>query len=109
VTPDGRYAVSGSSDKTLKVWELSTGREVRSLAGHSYGVNAVAVTPDGRYAVSGSSDKTLKVWDLETGLSPITFCGEDPFDSIAVAHDGRTVIAGNRSGHLHFLSLEGLS
>jgi WD40 repeat protein len=48
VTPDGRRAVSASSDKTLKVWELESGRLLRTLEGHAGSVRAVAVTPDGR-------------------------------------------------------------
>jgi WD40 repeat protein len=109
LTPDGRYAViSNSSYMQLTVWDLSTDRWVRTLAGHSRKVNAVAVTPDSRYAVSGSDDRTLKVWDLVTGLSPVTFHGEDPFHSVAIAFDGRTVIAGDQSGRVYFLSLEGL-
>ena len=67
VTPDGRCAISGSSDKTLKVWDLESGAELRTLEGHSDWVNAVAVTPDGRRAISGSADKTLRVWYLESG------------------------------------------
>ena len=67
VTPDGKRAVSASWDKTLKVWDLETGRALRTLEGHSDSVSGVAVTPDGKRAVSASWDKTLKVWDLETG------------------------------------------
>ena len=67
VSPDGRRAVSASDDKTLKVWDLETGRELRTLEGHSDGVTGVAVSPDGRRAVSASYDNTLKVWDLESG------------------------------------------
>jgi WD40 repeat protein len=47
VTRDGRRAVSTSTDKTLKVWELGSGRELRALQGHADPVYAVAVTPDG--------------------------------------------------------------
>ena len=65
VTPDGRRAVSGSDDETLKVWDLEQGAVLTTLEGHGAGVMAVAVTPDGRRAVSGSYDHTLKVWDLE--------------------------------------------
>jgi WD40 repeat protein len=64
VTPDGRYAVSASVDKTLKVWELATGQAVRTLEGHTSFIDGVAVTPDGRYAISASDDKTLKVWKI---------------------------------------------
>ncbi len=49
-----RFAVSASSDKTLKVWDLATGQAVHSLQGHTSGVTGVAVTADGRFAVSAS-------------------------------------------------------
>ncbi len=49
------------------MWDLESGRCLRTLEGHSVGVGSVSVTPDGRRAVSGSWDKTLRVWDLESG------------------------------------------
>ena len=55
VTPDGRSAVSGSEDRTLRVWDLESGQTLRTLEGHTSSVNAVAVAPDGRRAVSASS------------------------------------------------------
>ena len=67
VTPDGRRAVSASGDGTLKVWDLDSGRELRTLEGHCDCGHGVAVTADGRRAVSASGDRTLKVWDLDTG------------------------------------------
>ena len=78
---DGKTAVSGSDDKTLKVWDVATGKELRTLEGHGGWVNAVALSGDGRTAVSGSSDKTLKVWDVATGKELRTLeghgdCGE---------------------------------
>ena len=66
MTPDGRTAVSGSDDDTVRVWDLATG-QARTLEGHGGEVNAVAVTADGRTAVSGSDDSTVRVWDLATG------------------------------------------
>ncbi len=65
VTPDGQRAVSASGDKTLKVWDLESGRELRTLHRPLDWVTGVAVTPDGQRAVSASDDKTLKVWDLD--------------------------------------------
>ena len=67
VSADGRLAVSASDDKTLKVWDVDSGRELRTLKGHSAEVQGVAMTADGRLAVSGSRDNTLKVWDLNKG------------------------------------------
>ena len=75
VTPDGQRAVSASDDQTLKVWDLGSGRELRTLAGHTGSVTAVAVTPDGQRAVSASEDQTLKVWDLGSGRELRTLAG----------------------------------
>ena len=109
VTPDGRYAVSGSFDKTLKVWELASGQAVRMLAGHEGAVNAVAVTPDGRYAVSGSSDQTLRVWELANGRTLTSFYGDSAIQCCAVSPDGRTIVAGEGSGRVHFLRLQNVA
>ena len=79
VTPDGRRAVSASSDKTLKVWDLESGAELRTLEGHSDEVSGVAVTPDGRRVVSVSDDKTLKVWDIDSGRCLHSLYGTGPF------------------------------
>ena len=66
ISADGKFAVSGSWDKTLKVWDLAGRQQLRELAGHA-SVEAVAIAPDGQFAVSASDDKTLKVWDLALG------------------------------------------
>ena len=65
ILPDGRI-VSGSLDKTLRVWDAATGACERVLEGHSSDVSRVCVLPDGRI-VSGSRDKTLRVWNAATG------------------------------------------
>ncbi|MCT7988971.1 NB-ARC domain-containing protein, partial [Laspinema olomoucense] len=61
ISRDGQRVVSGSLDKTLKVWNLATGEEERTLTGHGNSVTAVAISPDGQRVVSGSEDNTLKV------------------------------------------------
>ena len=93
VTPDGKQAVSASGDKTLKVWDLETGRALRTLEGHSEFVNGVAVTPDGKRAVSASSDQTLKVWDLETGRALRTLEGHSYVSGVAVTPDGKRAVS----------------
>ena len=67
---DGRTIVSGSTDNTIKVWDLKSGDCLRTLGGHSSSVYAVALAVDGRTIVSGSTDNTIKVWDLNVGRMP---------------------------------------
>ncbi|MDB9314152.1 hypothetical protein PN462_13655, partial [Spirulina sp. CS-785/01] len=105
VTPEGQV-ISGSGDNTLKVWDMQTGKELRTLRGHSDWVYAVAVTPEGQ-VISGSVDNTLKVWDMQTGEVLTTFTTDTPILSCAVSGDGRTVVAGDTSGRVYFLRLEG--
>ncbi|KAG9018784.1 POC1 centriolar protein A, partial [Serendipita sp. 407] len=58
-SPDGRRIVSGSDDKTVRIWDAETGQQLgSSLEGHDGGVTPVAFSPDGRRIVSGSYDKT---------------------------------------------------
>ncbi|OZH55072.1 hypothetical protein AFK68_06880, partial [Hydrocoleum sp. CS-953] len=91
----------------IKVWNIETGAEIHTLKGHSNWVNAVAVTPDSKQVISGSFDKTIKVWSMETGAEIASFTGESFLYCCAVAPDGITIVAGDISGNLHFLRLEG--
>ena len=65
-SPDGKRIVSGSFDKTRKVWDAQTGQETLTLKGHEGGVWSVSFSPDGKRIVSGSRDNTLKVWDISS-------------------------------------------
>jgi WD40 repeat protein len=105
VTPDGRHVVSGSEDKTLRVWDLATGETKATLQGHTYLACAVAITPDGRHVVSGSDDNTLRVWDLKDGKEILTFTLDGEVTACRAAQDNRTIIVGDRFGRLHFLRL----
>jgi WD40 repeat protein len=65
---DGRYALSGSTDRTVKLWEVAGGQCLRTFAGHADAVTSVAFSGNGRYAASGSADRTLKLWVLDWEL-----------------------------------------
>jgi WD40 repeat protein len=67
VSPDSNYVATGSRDKSAKLWELSTGREVRSFLGHETTVNSLDFSADGKYLVTGSSDHTARVWEVGSG------------------------------------------
>jgi len=66
-TPDGRRVVSCGADKSIILWDLPTGQEVRRYEGHTGPVNRVCVTPNGKQILSASDDGTIRLWNLETG------------------------------------------
>jgi WD40 repeat protein/serine/threonine protein kinase len=95
LTTDSLYAISGSRDKTLRMWDLETGRSISTMEGHTAQVTSVAITPDGRYAVSGSWDNTLKAWELKTGQCICNMWGHtQPVHSVAITSDGQFAVSG---------------
>jgi hypothetical protein len=66
-SPDGRRIASGANDKTVRVWDSGTGRELLCLRGHKDRVTSIAFSPDGRRIASGAWDNTVRVWDGTSG------------------------------------------
>ena len=96
ISPDGQTLVSGSNDKTIKIWQLSTGQELRTLTGHSGWISSLAISPDGQTLVSGSWDKTIKIWQLSTGQELRTLTGHSAHvGSVAISPDGQTLVSGS--------------
>ena len=109
-SPDGKYALSGSSDKTLRLWDIETGRRLRTFEGHEWIVNAVVFSPDGKYALSGSSDKTLRLWDVKTGAQLRTFEGHTGFvNAVAFSPGGKYALSGGNEGRKNVYMPEGSS
>jgi WD40 repeat protein len=100
--------ISGSADGTLKVWDLATGKERVTFTGHSSLITDVAITPDSKRVISTSFDNTLMIWDLASGEVIASFIGDGEINKCLVAPDGVTIVAGERSGRVHFLRLEGV-
>jgi WD40 repeat protein len=94
-SPNGRLVASGSNDNMVKLWDVATGREMRTFVGHSQPVKAVAFSPDGNYLASGSDDATLKLWDVTTGKAVRSFTGHSyGVTAVAFSHDGRYLLSG---------------
>jgi WD40 repeat protein len=88
-SPDGRILATGSWDKTARLWEVATGRQIAALRGHEETVSSVAFSPDGRTLATGSGDKTARLWEVATGREIAALRHEAPLSSVAFSPDGR--------------------
>jgi WD40 repeat protein/cellulose biosynthesis protein BcsQ len=101
LSPDNKLAVSGSEDKTVRVWNVATGEIVRTFAGHLDAVQSVAFAPDGQTFVSGGSDNQVFVWDLGRGKKPKHALDHlAPVHAVVVSADGRYLISGTVDGEV---------
>ena len=88
-SPDGKYALSGGGDNIIKMWDLSTGAELKEFTGHSgiEGVTSVKFTPDGKRIVS-AGDASTRVWDVATGEEVATMIGFEDGEWIVTTPKG---------------------
>lgn len=99
LTPDGRRAVSGGRDNSIRVWELENGNCLRILEGHTARVSNVCITPDGRYVISGSNDGTVRFWDTDSGKNNLILNMENSqSNNISMTPDGRYAVLSSLKG-----------
>jgi roadblock/LC7 domain-containing protein len=93
-SPDGRLVVTRSNDKTARVFEAATGKEVACVA-HRGEVLSVAFSPDGRLVATGSSDGTARVFESATGREVSRLVHQNRVNAVAFSPDGRLVATGS--------------
>lgn len=94
-SPDGKKLASGSYDKTIKFWDVATGKEIGSLRNNAE-INSVSFSTDGKILASGSYDKTIKLWDVTTGKEITTLNGHSaPVVSVNFSPDEKTLASGS--------------
>jgi len=96
-SPDEKHILSGSLDKTIKLWDVANGREIKTFLGHTDSINSASFSPDGKQVLSGSHDKTIKLWDVASGREIRTFLGHtDSISSVSFSPDGKQILSSSR-------------
>jgi WD40 repeat protein/serine/threonine protein kinase len=100
-SPDGARLATASSDQTVGIWDVRTGRRLLTLEGHQDDVADVAFSPDGKHVASASADRTARVWDATTGAGVGHVSGgTGSIDAVTFTRDGRRLVCGGQDGML---------
>jgi WD40 repeat protein/serine/threonine protein kinase/tetratricopeptide (TPR) repeat protein len=92
VSPDGRLIASVGTDSPVRIWDLATGTELKTLRGHTDEVWSLAFSPDSKRIVSGSMDKTVRVWNVAREEELMTLRGHDgTVSSVTFSPDGKQI------------------
>ncbi|MGW9069765.1 nSTAND1 domain-containing NTPase [Streptomyces yangpuensis] len=95
-SPDKHTLATGSYDKTVRLWDVTTGKTIATLTGHNGAVMSMAFSPDGHTLATASEDFTARLWDVTTGKTRTTLTGHNnTATSVAFSPDGHTLATGS--------------
>ena len=98
-SPDGARLASGSEDRSIRVWDVKTGKVLHTLHSHNGAIYGLAWSPDGRLLASSSDDRTIRVWDAHTGQQLQLLRGHTgQVYCVAWSPNGRLLASGARDG-----------
>ena len=104
---DGTRLASGSTDKTVRLWDTTKPDEWMTLQKHTGWTNVLAFSPDGKMLASGSTDKTVQLWDTTTGEPLATLTGHiNGITALAFSPDSTTLASGSADGTIRFWHAE---
>ncbi len=96
-SPDGKKVLTASQDKTARIWDAGTGRQLAVLRGHEGQVTGAVFSPDGAHVVTASNDKTARIWDSSTTHEISILRGhEDRLASAAFSPDGKLIVTASQ-------------
>ena len=100
ITPDSNEIIFGSRNNTINVWNLATGKKIRTFSSHQSAIISLAITPNGNKIISSSEDNTIKVWDLATGQELLSISTHQNIISslVVVTPDGTKIVYSGRDG-----------
>jgi WD40 repeat protein len=105
-SPDGSTLASASLDGTVKLWDVASGKELRTISGHTNAVSDVAFSQDGKYLATGSWDRTARIWDVTSGAEQMSFKTETSVNGVAFGHDGKRLAVASEDTVPHLYILE---
>jgi len=107
LTSDNQYLVSGSYDRTIRIWRLSDNSLSRTLIGHTATISDLVITPDDNFIISGSQDSTIKIWEINSGSLVQTLIGHrGHILSLAITPDGQYLVSGSSDKTIRIWRLE---